>query len=857
MILRVAIRSAPKASRTTARQRHDACRYAPGRDPAIVLERRIVLDGVGLPFGANWQNNSVFMLGDVAVDVVLLESNGSVDAETEDWDTSRIDQVKAEIVEGLDWWVQTLSTSFSDKHHLEFHVDFSHADQPVPTGYEPINRPQSDQDLWIQDYLNYVQADDVGSYFSDMLNYNNDRRLEAGTDWATTIFVVDSEADQNGKFSDNYFAYAYLGGPFMVMTYDNNGWGISRMSHVTAHEMGHIFYALDEYPGSNSYNSYSGYYNTQNLNANDDHPNPSSRVDSIMAEAQRQMNVWGAYSTSASSAAMMGWQDSDGDGIFDVLDVPLSLSGSGQFDSLSGQYRFQGSASVNTLANQNPRGRGTSAMTINTVDRLEYRLDGGPWQTQATYHAYSTDIDVQFPLDGMGTFNVDLRVVDDETGITSPLFSDTVTIASQVVDGILHLAGTSSADDYTLQSAGNTVTWSDGNDQVLGTFSGITEVAIAMGEGDDRLDASGLSLPITIDGGSGHDTLQGGSGADTILGGSGADSILGNGGSDLLRGQDGNDTLTGGSQADSLSGGPGNDTLKGEGGHDTIRGEDGHDKLVGGDGLDLLDGNKGRDTLKGQAGRDTLVGGADDDTLQGEGGHDYLQGGAGNDRLEAGGGSDTLDGNDGDDTLIGHSGADSLSGHDGRDRIEGGSGRDMISGGSEADTLLGGDGADTIRGDSGNDTLKGHAGDDTLMGNQGHDHLVGGNHHDRLRGGSDRDTLKGGSGHDTLEGGNGNDQLDGGSDADQFIFEGTEASETLDLDLFSSRIRFRINPGTVSNPVTDLATYDLDDAVLLIALGGNDNILLDPLLPVVGTVVGGSGTDSVDQNLEGWTTSEL
>ena len=31
----------------------------------------------------------------------------------------------------------------------------------------------------------------------------------------------------------------------------------------------------------------------------------------------------------ASTLAMLGWQDSDGDGIFDVLDVPHRLTGSG------------------------------------------------------------------------------------------------------------------------------------------------------------------------------------------------------------------------------------------------------------------------------------------------------------------------------------------------------------------------------------------------------------------------------------------------------------------------------------------------------------------------------------------------
>ncbi len=88
----------------------------------------------------------------------------------------------------------------------------------------------------------------TGDYLEKVYAYKNDLRNQYQTDWAFTIFVVDSSADLDGKFADGkYFAYAYLGGPFMVMTYDNNGWGIEDMDRVTAHETGHIFMAGDQY----------------------------------------------------------------------------------------------------------------------------------------------------------------------------------------------------------------------------------------------------------------------------------------------------------------------------------------------------------------------------------------------------------------------------------------------------------------------------------------------------------------------------------------------------------------------------------------------------------------------------------
>ena len=71
----------------------------------------------------------------------------------------------------------------------------------------------------------------------------------------------------NGKLADGYFAYAYLGGPFLVMTYGNGGYGIANMDVVCAHETGHIFQALDEYAGASSPYDYSnGYFPTLNGN---------------------------------------------------------------------------------------------------------------------------------------------------------------------------------------------------------------------------------------------------------------------------------------------------------------------------------------------------------------------------------------------------------------------------------------------------------------------------------------------------------------------------------------------------------------------------------------------------------------
>ncbi len=407
---------------------------APARSAAAAADGSVGLQAGSptghAPFGATVTDPSEFMIGDVWVTLVLLESNGAVDPQTENWSTTRIGQVKNEVLEGTQWWEDTLRAQFPNSlQELNISVDFTHADTPVPTAYEPINHGIADQSLWIDSFLSHVGYNTASSVFTDLDTWNHAQRLAHDADWALTAFVVDSLADSDGKFSDGYFAYAYLGGPFMMMTYDNNGWGISRMGQVFAHEFAHIFYALDEYPGSNTYTSTSGYYNIQNLNASDGHPNPASRVASLMAESSLQGPAYTYHTSSPTSLQMIGWRDSDNDGVFDVLDVPLTLTGSGSYNAASGQYSFSGSSNVNTLQNLNPYGYRRN-ITTNTVDTLQYRIDGNAWISGSTYGAYSTSVSQAVNVSGLaaGTHTIEFRTIVDTLNVSSNVVSGSFTV---------------------------------------------------------------------------------------------------------------------------------------------------------------------------------------------------------------------------------------------------------------------------------------------------------------------------------------------------------------------------------------------------------------------------------------------
>jgi hypothetical protein len=126
------------------------------------------------------------------------------------------------------------------------------------------------------------------------------------------------------------------------------------------------------------------------------------------------------HTSAPSTLAMIGWQDGDGDGIFDVLDVPQSLVGSGYYDASQGVYRFIGKAAVGTLMNRNPSGL-QNDITINQIDRAEYRFDGGPWQTAVVYGTYEADLKLVLPVPA-GAQSIEIRTRDDVTGVVSPTF---------------------------------------------------------------------------------------------------------------------------------------------------------------------------------------------------------------------------------------------------------------------------------------------------------------------------------------------------------------------------------------------------------------------------------------------------
>jgi hypothetical protein len=349
-----------------------------------------------------YTETSEYFIGRVAVGIVLLESDGSVDDSTEDWTEDERALVQSEITAALDWWA-----SLEPSAHLTFVYDDGTA-SPIPTSYEPISRRYSDQSLWIAEAMN--QKGYTGySYFDQVRSYNNAMRDTYDTDWAFTIFVVDSSNDSDNRFSDGFFAYAYLGGPFTVVTYGNNGYGPHNMDAVVAHEIGHIFLALDQYSAARQpCTRQAGYLGVENQNSQ--YGDCASDVSSIM-RGQTWPYRDGAIDEYA--RGQIGWRDSDGDGILDPVDTTLSVTGASYEADAEHPNILTFTGSVQDDPYPSPLRRST---IINTVEQIQYRVMGGEWMDAApadgALDSYAEGYTFTTPLLPTGELDIDLRVLD-------------------------------------------------------------------------------------------------------------------------------------------------------------------------------------------------------------------------------------------------------------------------------------------------------------------------------------------------------------------------------------------------------------------------------------------------------------
>ncbi|MDZ4849320.1 MAG: dockerin type I domain-containing protein [Pirellulaceae bacterium] len=389
-----------------------------------------------LPFGALPNDTAEFMLGRIAVTPILMESTGV--ESVYDWTPQQKATVLANIQEGLDWWKQLLATK-SSVHTLDWVIDTTYLDIPVATAYEPIKRISNDYARWVPDFLNFAGYNQTSNLDTNIRQFNDAQRTKLNTDWSFSIFVVNSNPNDlfapGGSFSR---AFAFAGGLYVVTP-------SNRPASTYAHEVGHMFWGRDEYPGGSNYFQKRGYYDSQNFNAVDLNPTPGFQPQlSIMSAGVSLDTAYSTLVTAQASLAQIGWQDSDGNGIFDILDVPLELNGTGRLDALNNQYIFQGNAKAKAFPNRNSSGL-QNDITLNKIGRIEYRINNAAtWTTLSSPNEHQATLDLRIPVPSGTTGVIEIRAIDPRIGVNSRIFQ-----------------GNLSGFDATSSSGLNGFVWSD------------------------------------------------------------------------------------------------------------------------------------------------------------------------------------------------------------------------------------------------------------------------------------------------------------------------------------------------------------------------------------------------------------
>lgn len=318
------------------------------------------------PYGAGFYDTSEYMMGDVVVAIIFPESNGAIDVNQETWSGSQLSNSVSEIQAGLGWWAAREPNAM---------LSFTYVTSVTATSYEPIRRPQADEYLWIGEVMSN-KGYSTGYYFDRVRAYLNDLRVTYDTDWAVAIFVVNDYWDLDNQFADGYFAYAYLGGPFLVMTYSNDGYGIANMDAVTTHEFGHSFYALDQYTSAQQpCTKRSGYLNVENQNSA--YPSEGSCLSNVPSIMRGGVSPYTQGAIDVYARMQVGWRDADADGVFDILDFfPQNVLNPYSPDPTTNQspsYSGYGSSQA-TYPNTNPYGTG-NRITINVITSVYFWVE--------------------------------------------------------------------------------------------------------------------------------------------------------------------------------------------------------------------------------------------------------------------------------------------------------------------------------------------------------------------------------------------------------------------------------------------------------------------------------------------------
>jgi hypothetical protein len=406
------------------------------------------------------QQTSAFLAGKVAVGLVAIESSATVIPNQENWEPEELTKVRNEVWTGLQKWVDWKPASLN----LEFVVDINGdglADDmtsgtiiPVEiNSYEPIVESSATYNLWTLDALHamgYTEANVEAAAYQ----YVSDLRAQNNADWAFVFFVVDSSSDNDGtpgSFTDGMYIKTTTFGPIAIMTYNNGTRGADNMKWATAQLVARVFGAGFQY--ADQLFELAGCPNTTQKFGYLGIPNTYCGNSAPPGEPNPRLMYHGTGDPDSTTRLQVGWRDTDGDNIIDPMDTrpsivfspyPFNPTSDNPLTYTEGgtrQYRAYENPLSPTICLNRPTDQcfhsyyhdvtpDNPAVTINKIQTVEYRIDGGAWNA-ATLTGPDPDYKIYSfttPTLTGGKHKIEVRT-QNSVGLYSQIKSDTVTIA--------------------------------------------------------------------------------------------------------------------------------------------------------------------------------------------------------------------------------------------------------------------------------------------------------------------------------------------------------------------------------------------------------------------------------------------
>ena len=403
------------------------------------------------------------------------------------------------------------------------------------------------------------------------------------------------------------------------------------------------------------------------------------------------------------------------------------------------------------------------------------------------------------------------------------------------------------AGNPTGQSA---TTDASGNASFSGLAPGTYEIAVVTPAGDVVSQATNVSTPNTLGGGTTANATVGlYVAASTLIDTTAHGSESATGAGQVLVSEAAGQTLIGSAAGGDEFFGEGDTFITAQGSNNTIYVASGNHSIVMGANNNTATLNNGNDTVSATGTGDTVTGGNGNDTITKMTGSATITLGNGNDSIvitgasnsvTVGTGTDTISaGTGGGETVVAGDGANTISVGGANDHITAGNGVNKISATGADATIKAGNGGDTIAATGAGDTITTGSGNDTIQD------IAGGA---TIKAGLGLDTIKfAGSNNDIVNQGGTDTLTDSGTDNTIVLPLAGQGLDTINGNVLANGDAFDLRAALAAT-TWDQQLSDLADYLTLGTSGAKTLVLLSTIsggTPITVAVLNGQGSVSL------------